>query len=703
MPLTKITPSLIDLGALSEELKKAPYNFLDESDKEVKEINGISSEHIAKAVTYADAETGETKLLADNELIQKALGIYDTETQTVISHNDILTKTNGGTFVSDLLVNTQSAINANTSDEIASIRSELYQLIKALNSKGILHNYSVENGFINIARGLNETTAYICDVSQIGIVNSGYTNEVYVDNAYSSLINAGMYYIVKKEYSDSQTVLYELVFIKSKQVSTGSSLTTISIDSLNLKDDFGVYDANTVKFSLYNVLGQELYNSFSFSKNERYVETGNMHEIGFSDDTITLNSNCIDKENGFAIAFKVPENKIGTLKTFSIFASHTNNASDLTVYVMKDMDKDNTELSLEQRYEAEDIAIICRSQKFYASSIPDDTMQEITFDFIDLQDYKYKHELDNDRYLFVIVPSNEDATGNWTFKFSRNPDYDDEAQTFNKCYTYKYNTETFLYEFEAKAFNADLLFTTITEDVLKMKEFGYTKGLYSTDIFNINNGLSDFEVDLIINREGYISAASAVDALDTTNGIPVKWDTNEKLADILNTSHIGNNYGLKTNDTVIIGNNICTISQENTDARIFINENVKIDENDKIYRMGYKIAVTLYRDENDTVGISAPLTLVEVRDNPDDSIPNASDKLIFKLDPATINYFYDDYLSTQDKVIFTKAKLSVAWNTSVPQEYFAEGSYYNPNFIGRIYYLIMASANVKSLFINNNQ
>lgn len=704
MPNTKILPSNIDLEKLSTVLED-DYSFSRGDKDDVSYVDGVSSDLIAKAATRN--VNGQEVLIGDRTLVDKALFLYNTEDGSTASAADIVKFTELGSAVSAQLDQSQMVINNHISDELLSIRNELYGLVSSLSRKGILNNYYVDNGFIDPFDATEKRYGVetICDIAQTGTISAGFTQHIYVHKDNLSQIHPGFWYIVEKTFSQTE-VLYEIVYIASVQVGETDLVDCTVYDfmksdvGLNLKDSSDLY-TTLPSMKLKSFHGQYVNNTFSFSKSDKYVETGSRNEISFEDDSYTITAPVIDDNNpAFAFSCRIPANKIGTLKTFTIYGVPNGSASDLQCYLLKDSDRMNNQKSVIDRYIENDETIVARSRKVFVSTLTDETAwsgaHKVTFDFSNESDGKYKAALENDTYLFVIVPTNKEATGSWEFIFSRNPASNNDVQTNNKCYTYSYDS-TAGYVFLAKEYNYDLMYSIITEKVLSEKEIGYTNGLYTSEPFMIHNNASDIEVSLVINREGYLRVSNGA-TVNGSNNDPIVVELDSNVSS-LNSNLIGYNYGLKAGDKVVIGDKILTIKKENSDNRIFVNEDgVTVSQGDLVYKVGYKVNMLLYRKDaaGEDVIDNYAFTLHDVVPNSEKNLDNISDKLIFKADDIIKNKPTFANIKDFDKLYYNGI-VSIAWQSDAPALYFGEGEYSNSNFIGRIYSLVISSARVNDV------
>ena len=105
----------------------------------------------------------------------------------------------------------------------------------------------------------------------------------------------------------------------------------------------------------------------------------------------------------------------------------------------------------------------------------------------------------------------------------------------------------------------------------------------------------------------------------------------------------------------------------------------------------------LYRKDSDGNDIidTYPMYLDSVADNPERTNNTVSDKLIFKVKDI-IDHLPTFNDTTFDRVYY-KGKIAIAWNSTAPEQYFAEGEYSNNNFIGRIYSLVISGSNILGL------
>lgn len=706
MPNTKIHPSNIDMDLLSEELAKS-YEFNRGQKNDVSHVAGVSSELIAKAATRTIG--GNDTLVSDRNTVEKALYIYNALDNEKIPASSIATNTKVMDYTDSVYEKRDIVTNRRIADDISSLREEVYALVNSLSRKGILKKYYPNNGFIDPFTNLDPRydVQDVCPIVQTGAISAGFTQHIYITKSNANKLKAGMWYIVEKEFTNTDK-LYELIYISAITESAENDLidcTVLDYDmsdvGLNLKDSFDLY-TELPTMNIKYIHGQYINNTFSFSETDTYVSTGKVNEISFDDDSLTINVPGIDNENNpaYAFSFRVPANKIGALKTLTIYGNAGDDASDLRCYILKDKDRaEEDPLSLDERFNMNDSTIIGVSKQIFVSTLEDSSWNvnsKLVFDFASEDDGKYKIALENDTYILVITKTNPEAYGSWTFLCSRNPSTNNDVQTYNKSYTYHKNDDG-LYVFDEKEYNYDLIYSIITEENLNEKEIGFTKGLYTSDTFYFDK-CTDIELSLVINREGLFRVATTA-TINGSNNDPIVTELDTSV-DSLNTTTLGYNYGIKAGDTVVIGDNILTIKKENSDNRLFVQEdNVQVQAGDKVYKVGYKpIMIVDFGEESFHNYYAIPMELVKVIPNNERTINSMSDKLIYKPKDDSIFCKIED---TEDSISINNsrydaynAKIAIAWQSNVPEQYFAEGEYSNSNFIGRIYSAVVSSSSV---------
>ena len=175
---TKIYPSNIDLDKLSEALIN-DYQFNHGDKADVTHVGGIESQFIAKAATRT--VDGKELLIKDRQTVESALFLHNTDNDTAIPASDIVTKEQFKTSLNKTLDNSQAKTNRHASDEMISVRSELYALISSLSKKGILSNYYAENGFLDPFALYDKRCAIedICSIAQTGTISAGFTQHIF--------------------------------------------------------------------------------------------------------------------------------------------------------------------------------------------------------------------------------------------------------------------------------------------------------------------------------------------------------------------------------------------------------------------------------------------------------------------------------------------------------------------------------------------
>lgn len=627
-----VTPSIsfLPMEDIAAELKSDKINrgFLTKEDKasDVKQVADIDANLIAVAISEEDRTTVNNAL----RLNGKDASEYITKEQ--------------GKKISDI----STLMSTIYASEIQNIRDDMQQTKTALVKNGFIKdNNSYEGYFDAFKRDDIKYDNYICGIST-SIV--GNTNELFISD-----LSTLRYFEPGKKFIIRRTDLNQDIVVESKEATeTGKITFAPSVNILDSIDNVLLYKTN----------GQYIRNSFSFSSTKNNV-TDSTQERYFmqTDDTRTTLLNINKSNTGYGVCFKVPNYAAGAITKMSIKGKATGNPGALICYILKKESIYNDDYTLNVKFknieEAEEKGyLIAKSQTIVSSEAVNEN--ELFFNFYDTNTGTYPI-LDGERYVFIIQSLYGSDKDYWSIRFSyfENNEHEiQDLQLYNKSYIYEdvSNEDDGL---AIKTINNidkyDLFFAIISRKVTDEEEFGAQEGLYTTSIVLPNPMLaSQVRTTMQINKEGLYYTDEYSDDYLTFS-----------LKKVNDSSYSVNDSRFKEGDTIIIGNQICTV-QTVSSNQIHLKEPAYIDprllkyytstifntETNQyenivripIYRMNYDLYVKPYKinwDEWDedkkefkTIALSdtIPLKLKSVFPCGNKNDIRNSDKLLFEAD-----------------------------------------------------------------------
>ena len=271
----------------------------DDIANDTKKVARIDSEKIAIA---AMDEHGE--LIDDRNTVMNAIRLNG------IPAENYLTKADS----SDLMADTHK-VSTIVSDEISSIRDELYQIRNELTKSGYLKGSSVYNGFYDSFR--NGETKYISkEITKVAQADSRpiITDLTVLD---STQLLVGEYIAVK---SGEKTFVCQ---IKDKQ----DKRLTIDPKISGPLDEFT---------SIYKTLGTYNSGEFVFGKETKSIVSSNERTAILKDGKVRKTiTELNDRMNGFATTIMVPISMPGMLKKISVSLAATGNPGAIKASVFE--------------------------------------------------------------------------------------------------------------------------------------------------------------------------------------------------------------------------------------------------------------------------------------------------------------------------------------------------------------------------------
>lgn len=662
-PSTKMLP----MEDIAQELKIVHrFASADQKSIDTESVAGVPASNIAIIAVDQDGnplqytnEDGEV-VIDERESVKNALNLAG------VPAADYLTKKEGA-----VIENFGTNVAKTYADEIAALRDELYQLRGELTRNGFIHEYGLYAGFQDFFRTSDKKylcnrikkdgevieTVELCGLSP-NFVNSTNVNKIIPSQI--GVIKKGDWFMISKTDVDEHYLVkatkVELI-TSEEEVTFESSISVEGIPSID----------NPTKVILTKVHGDYYNGTFSFSKVEDYTLTNKERYTMLNDDSNPSMEKILVDHTGYASSFKVPQLSAGALKYFSVMARITGSPGALTCYILEESKMNSiTNLSLEEV--GPEKGLVAKSKPISCLSASNINLTELEFEFRDPITNKYPLLSGDSRYCAVIVAEKASATDFWEIQFSKNMSNmsNPDVQTNNHTYTYLQGTG-----FTQKDSIGDLIFILATITIKENSESPRTEGVYTSQkiVAPNNSSLARARLMLRINREGLFTSE--------TKGI-----VNDNGVIKVKTSGINpDNLGIKSNDTIIIGNQIRKALIDVNAKTIAIDKAISVEEGTPVYRMGYQVFLRAIKNEWVTGAspryeiksdICLPMELKAIMPDDNKISDNHSERLVFECEfrdnqqlPIDANEFY----------------LQIVWKSHLTQSDIVS----NDAYTGRIY------------------
>lgn len=514
----------------------------DDIANDTKKVARIDSEKIAIA---AMDEHGE--LIDDRNTVMNAIRLNG------IPAENYLTKADS----SDLMADTHK-VSTIVSDEISSIRDELYQIRNELTKSGYLKGSSVYNGFYDSFR--NGETKYISkEITKVAQADSRpiITDLTVLD---STQLLVGEYIAVK---SGEKTFVCQ---IKDKQ----DKRLTIDPKISGPLDEFT---------SIYKTLGTYNSGEFVFGKETKSIVSSNERTAILKDGKVRKTiTELNDRMNGFATTIMVPISMPGMLKKISVSLAATGNPGAIKASVFE---VDNTK--------DEENRILLGESDTRLSSEATIALRDLTFNFP--TEIPVKSGKD---YIVLLSTTFCDAENKWFIG-----GYDEPCQdTVHKdCYNYIDGNFTVANEI------ADMFISITTNEIIDNQLKLFKHGLYSIETDIHNNGFTRVRVELKVNREGRFKV------IDNPNSLICDSVTALELV-----NEDGKSYGsagiFNTGDIISVGGQIARVGSTRVNNSSFtLEQPTYCPAGSECYRIGYAVQVIARQKEIVTENALEPVII----------------------------------------------------------------------------------------------
>ena len=588
MNLTRPSLSLLPMDDIAAELKsnKANRNFMTREDNatDVEYVGGIKANRIAISAEGHNRET-----------VKNALNLNGKPASEYISKEQ-----------GDHFLKVSGELSEVYSQEIRSLRNELYNLYGELSKRGFIDNTMKYEGFVEAFKRENVLYEdYICGIANAVI---GRAKELYIsDVKMAHFFEEGKSFVIKRSDTEQETVVKSLGVNAAGKVSFEPAVNYL--DSLD-------------KIGLFKTTGEYINNTFSFSEIKKSVSEQTERYYTQSDDTDTKYLTIKQPYTGYAVSFKVPrsikskEGIAGALAKFAIRAQAVNGPGGLKCHVV-DLNAITENGQLDPKFDNITDAInkgyvLASSEIVYATRDNSSMENDIYFDFYGGVHANYKNGTDSmnsevdgevdflsnsedveetpmqnfetadgypilkdSRYCFLIECLGATQESYWRLRFSyyNNNNYVDDLHRRNASYIYKSIDTTGLHGDEKciQVINDiakyDLIYTLVVRDIIEEEEVGKQEGVYTARLVLPRPiEVSRARLTMRVNREGMYNIKE-----HNSEYTIFTLEPNEV------TSHTPSDTRFKIGDKIIIGNSIATVKRVST-TEIQVENPVYLDE-----------------------------------------------------------------------------------------------------------------------------
>lgn len=600
--------SMLPIGDIIEELKSV-FLELNDNAVNVNAVGDLTPSQIAKCTTASYPSVPE---IAIQDTVKNALYLNGVPASNYVTIDE----------KDDAAIEKMKTIYQ---EELLEVKSELYDMIKALTKSGVYKESSFFSCFQDYFEKENvkylstpegaaqefDTHSSMRTDAQITKIIPSINNMISVGQVFTTRIVTGSG--LTKQYSEKAFIataveqLQGLDNISFAEIESGQAASIAALatgESLKIGLVRGFYKDKRFVFATLNK-----------SLNESSIKNTALLDY-YSSSFLDITSN----NTGYATDFSIKEefvnfNEQGALNSLTVACKRTGAPGDLTCYVIdkRNIDSITSVEALKTTYA--DI-VVAKSNAISYKEIEPNLTQFITFNFTNATNTQVIIEPGKE-YIFLMIANTASDQNKWSFKIGKGKDGD--LHTNRTLYAFN---NKFLTVSEEKG---DILCYITGSDVEKDTITSVQNGLYTSKEFILNkDDIKKIRVTLVSNKENDIITTN-------TKAVSVTPSTSITVDSTLSTT------GLKAGDTVIINNkDIVTIKEVTTGSATYIklNSNYYLEANSHIYKSNIKPFVKFKCKT--TSGYNyfvVPMTLTSVKKN---TTQNETDVLVF--DCSVPNY-----------------------------------------------------------------
>lgn len=564
------------------------FTVKNEYVTDTQKVAGIKAENIAIAYTKADGTVDRTTV--SNAM--KLNGIDASEYLTASSAETLLTDT--------------YKVSTTTSNEIKSIRDELYQLKSELAKAGLITQNYVYNGFYDAFK--NGTIKYVD--KEITVLDRGESSntisKILVEDASDIMVNQFIAIVPSSE--DNEIQVSQVIGKSGKELELYPEISgPLSPSDIVLKYA-GTYNKGTFTF------GKKLQNTISDAEIVSIVKDGSnrvvIKELGSG-----IKGFATKIANLYSLNGKI-------LNKIRVSLSTQGNPGIIRASLYKIKNEKKCEFEL-----------IAKSESINAATVQG-VLREYSFEF----EQEIVLDMTNNEYLVLISSEYTSHLNKWYIG-----GYTESCADACACCsgdTWDYYGDG---AFQSCINNDDAFIALHTKDVIENDIEHFTRGLYTCKT-EIPDNFTRLRVEMRINREGiYQVDESDYLVCDKSNPLRINVD---------------GSYQFMPDDKIIIGNQIAEIYKKNNNKKFTLKEPTYTPLGADIYRMGYKVVATVKKKSIDLSNKLMPIQyentkvieipLVAVLNGKEPGKENySSDRLIFEaeIEPSensiSLNEFND--------------------------------------------------------------
>lgn len=585
--------------------------------------------------------------ISDRHTVKNALqlgGIDASDYMTMNTGNDIATR--------------QENMGLSFADDIKDVVDELYQMKNELIKKGLLDARGQYRGFVDAFK----RNSYVNIQNEIGPASTAAAsknNELVVEEP--EVFNSfDVYDFIVIRNNESK--LYDIKQVVEK---VEESKTFVLDSEINT-------NVRTGDVSLFKSAGIIHDGLYKFANDAVIQVSSDEFHSGLSDDSYNISKRINEPNKGFGYSFRIPEAKQGYLSSFEICAKAYGAPGSLTCYIIdsRDINKFKNPVQAQDDYEAGLNLEVLDKFQFFAKSQPvvleaAQGKRYIKFNF--LQDNGLFPLMTRDangdqiRYVAIIEAQGVDASNYYDILFLQHKNANGQLTDLelnNITYNYKKVLESSsenALTTNTEINNSDMYYHIVTRGVTENEPEAQGLGLYTAH-YTFDNVKEDFtaskaRLTLKVKREGVykVSTGETQPEVYLNKELPIVNDDLDNGIKTISELHLReeiykpvetrkDSKELSQQVKTAVGRNIVTVAGRN-DSTITMNEPALVCNDDKVYRIGYLVAIKarkVYFDQSTgklEIGEYKhfPMPLVKIVEELN-SDKEYSDKLIFECD-----------------------------------------------------------------------
>lgn len=593
--IVKPNTALLPMDDIARELETIHgFQKNDENAPDTDNVANVDANKIAKAATDQNGE-----LIKDRDTVLNALKLNDKNADEYMLKED-------AQAVERFVENAGDTY----SNEINSLRDELYQIKAELVKNGFIRDVRSYSGFNDTFKAENKkfVEGEICNASGLLLQNGSSTqyNKIQVDDLQEFYV--GMHFVIQ---SNNAFRVVRATNITAEAIEFSPSISGVDPTNVKVFKTIGTYNNGTFVFS--DIVNQAVTEKEKFTmlndiasnrKNIEYIDAAH---------------------SGFATTFNIPNTIAGALSRFIVRGRSIGTPGSLMCYVVPK----SYVLGLISSGEAINYGKAVQDNKVTARAYNIVTAPQAQLE-TDIEFFFHKDGFEPtivDEYsdLCFVIEAGEgtNSLNRWEICFAKGIDGSANVQANNVTYKYTNTIDQVPH---------DIYFILATKEVAANIEKPYTVGLYSAKIkLPAPIEVSRARLTMRINREGKYAVSGPSGAYSQNSDISIALD------DAIGRYNMRYGSGINNNEKIAIGNNIRTIQAAGSDS-ITLKTGVYVENGDPVYRIGYQAFLKSYlktwNEETNEFEISNEqineIPIIAILPDSDKNKTAVSDRLIFE-------------------------------------------------------------------------